>query len=564
MLKRRLLGIIKLKGEKMSKKKSKLFLSITALMFCLGIMCFGVYAATSVSYTLSGHITYDVSDVFVDIKTRHYLSTQTDLSLAKGDVASVMGNIATNLESGTTSIDGVTELTSDYDEQSTLNNVGGEKLPLTGPALNITYGAYSNTLGQEKAYVHYIAILVTNYAEEEINGILDLNSLYDLQDSNSQIFTYQTMNNIAAKSGETNGAKCFVFALGLDQPAQSADVDFSGVTLSVTRGNLDQYATEGLSFEYSETDGGYLVSDYTGTDTRVIVPSKYDDKGEHGEKNVVGIKEGTYPGHAISVFTNKSFKEMYLPDTIKNIGKYSFSQCSSLVNINIPEAITVIEEYTFDRCSSLTSITISKNNSLVYIHEAFNECSNLESINLIDCTKLTTLGKYRGGGATSVFRGSKISIIAIPASVNEIQIGVFSGCNELKSIVVDENNQVYDSRDNCNAIIESTTNTLISGCKNTIIPRGVTTIGEYAFNECYSLASIIIPSDVINIEQFAFISCDSLSSATFEDSDSVWSVGSGNTTITVSEYSASELATYLTKAFYETPSGYSADTWAKN
>ena len=303
----------------MSIKKSKLLLSVFTLIFCVGVMCFGVYAATSVAYTLSGSITYEVSDVFVDIETRHYLSNQTDLSLAKGEVSDVMYNIATKLESGTTSIDGVTQLSSDYNKQSTTNSLGDEDLSLTGPDLNITYGAYSDTSGQEKAFVHYIAILVTNYAEEEINAILDLDSLYDLQNSNSIIFAYRTMENIPANNGETNGVMSYVFALGLDDPALSTNLDFSGVNLSVTRGNLDQYATEGLEYEYSADDGGYLVTNYTGTDTRVIVPSVYND-GTNNENPVVGTKSyGHYT--AGSAFGGSfSVTDIYLPNTVKTIG----------------------------------------------------------------------------------------------------------------------------------------------------------------------------------------------------------------------------------------------------
>ena len=444
----------------MSKKKSKLFMSLLSLAFCLGIMCFGVYAATSVSYTLSGHITYDVSDVFVDIETRHYLSTQTDMTTAKGEVASVMQNIATSLESGTTSIDGVTELASDYDKQSTLNNVGGEELPISGPALNITYGAYSNTSGEEKAYVHYIAILVTNYAEEEINAILNLDSLYDLTGSNSKIFVYRTMENIPAKSGETNGVMSYVFALGLDQPAQSADVDFSGVSLSVTRGNLDQFASKGLAYEYSEADGGYLVSDYTGTDTRVIIPSKYNDNGEYGEKNVVGIKSSAF-------YRCEDITSIRLPDGIISIGYRAFSICKSLVSISIPDSITTLDS-TFNGCSSLTSIAIPINVASIDMSYAFKGCSSLTSI-MVD-----------------------------PANSN------FSN---------DENGVLFN-KDKTTLILFPLGNTPTSYK----IPDGVTTIGDYAFQSCSSLTSIEFPNSLTTIGGSAFNSCSSLTGIEFPNS----------------------------------------------
>jgi hypothetical protein len=81
-------------------------------------------------------------------------------------------------------------------------------------------------------------------------------------------------------------------------------------------------------------------------------------------------------------------------------------------------------------------------------------------------------------------------------------------------MTVDSSNTVYDSRDNCNAIIETATNTLIQGCKSTIIPNSVTSIGEEVFNRCTSLSSITIPSSVTSIGSDAFYSCSGLTSIT--------------------------------------------------
>ena len=100
---------------------------------------------------------------------------------------------------------------------------------------------------------------------------------------------------------------------------------------------------------------------------------------------------------------------------------------------------------------------------------------------------------------------------------------VFSGCNNLTSISVDKNNPMYDSRDNCNAIIETKTNTLIAGCKNTVIPNSVISIGDYAFWGCDNLASITIPNSVTSIGNSAFCYCDNLASITIPNS--VTSIG---------------------------------------
>lgn len=99
--------------------------------------------------------------------------------------------------------------------------------------------------------------------------------------------------------------------------------------------------------------------------------------------------------------------------------------------------------------------------------------------------------------------------VSIPSSVENADSGLFSGCNKLEKIIVDENNRKYDSRNNCNAIIETETNILVSGCINTIIPNTVTSIGNYAFG--YSdLEKIIIPANITSTGKYAFYGCDEL------------------------------------------------------
>ena len=104
--------------------------------------------------------------------------------------------------------------------------------------------------------------------------------------------------------------------------------------------------------------------------------------------------------------------------------------------------------------------------------------------------------------------------ITIPNSVTSIGDGVFEECMSLTSISVESGNTVYDSRNNCNAIIETATNTLLYGCQNTIIPNSVTSIGDSAFSGCSSLTSINIPNSVTSIGERTFIGCSSLTSIT--------------------------------------------------
>ena len=106
--------------------------------------------------------------------------------------------------------------------------------------------------------------------------------------------------------------------------------------------------------------------------------------------------------------------------------------------------------------------------------------------------------------------------ITIPSNVTEIGPGGIAFAS-LTSIIVDESNPAYDSRNNCNAIIETKTNSLIQGCNNTIIPNTVTEIGETAF-AASGITNITIPNSVTKIGLGAFFYCTSLSSITIPNS----------------------------------------------
>ena len=214
-------------------------------------------------------------------------------------------------------------------------------------------------------------------------------------------------------------------------------------------------------------EDGSPVINFADTNTKTICVD-YWDSNHDGELSqaeaaaVTGLGTVFYGKQSI-----KSFDELQYFTGLKSIGNNSvtsigdnaFYGCSGLTSVTIPSSVTSIGSYAFDGCSSLTSITI-------------------------------------------------------PNSVTSIGKGAFQYCSSLTSIKVETGNPTYDSRDNCNAIIETATNMLIAGCMNTTIPNSVTSIGNYAFYNCSSLTSITIPNSVTSIDKYAFFGCRGLTSVT--------------------------------------------------
>ena len=256
--------------------------------------------------------------------------------------------------------------------------------------------------------------------------------------------------------------------------------------------------------------------------------------------------------------------EVEIPTTVKynkttyeviGISWYAFHECADLRSVLIPNSIQTIHFQAFEGCSSLNSIIIPNSvtriygdaftgsgiyndpsnwhNHALYIgdwlictnpdsisgiynikpgtrciaDEAFIYCEALKSVNIPNSVEI--IGMLSFGICDS------LETLVIPSSVKHIEIGVAESCSSLNRIVVESGNTHYDSRENCNAIIETATNTLLSGCNTTVVPQSITHIADYAFDGC-QFSSFSIPKNIKYIGDWAFANCSNLKVFTCE------------------------------------------------
>ena len=204
----------------------------------------------------------------------------------------------------------------------------------------------------------------------------------------------------------------------------------------------------------------------------------YEYNGDAGNSvTLVDCKRGYVSGSITIPSSVTDYKKTY---RVTRIGPAAISSCTGLTSVTIPNTVNSIGEYAFKNCTGLTSVTIPESVTSIG-NGAFQNCTVLTSV-------------------------------TVPKSVTSIGNGAFSYCSGLISIEVSSSNIKYDSRNNCNAIIERKTNTLIAGCKYTTIPNSVTRIGNFAFYGCTDLTSVIIPNSVTGIGNYAFYDCTALKS----------------------------------------------------
>ncbi len=251
-------------------RKFKLFFSLASLCLSVAMLCFGVYSAMSVNYSVSGSVSYEVRDVFVNIELSVYRSMSDTPIKSHTENENKLLSAQSETVEGFELLQDYNNTVSTYDPQTgKVESPGKDWTEPSYDGLNFTYGAPGAE--DSNAYTFYIVLDITNYGSELINATVINNTTTAEQNT---IFDQTDNINIPAKAEGVNGSGRIVLGLALDDVTRSANGDFN-YEITVSMGELPNEVINDMLFTIDEANKTATFAGYTGTAKEVQIPSSF-------------------------------------------------------------------------------------------------------------------------------------------------------------------------------------------------------------------------------------------------------------------------------------------------
>ena len=558
------------------QKKIKLFFTMITFCFSLAVLCFGVFAAVKIDYTIGGTLSYVAEDVYVEIEARVYRYKSLSL-LDGGEAYEMMDDIKTmsfeNLES-TYKED--LEVIKSYSKYSSLTQ---DSLNAHND-LDLTYGAYDKD--NQMSYAFFIVINVKNLSSQPIYA-----TAIDIQNPPKSWFTDTSGWSSIEQTDNTTSTNAtnVVFCFGLNKLTESIE-EGTQINYSIECGlNKTQKLDSGKDvLTYTENGDGTLTvtgvsEEFTG-DT-LVIPNTHNGKNVtaieccyYGTENLEGetVPQSLVIGDYVEVIDegekeffgdSETLTHIVFSDTenLTTIGSCALYN-NHFTSINIPkqldhfvsyfsnDAVSVLyipEKYNNDWenmfCTGLDFVRVAEENTFFTSKDSQgNECNAIFSNDMQTIYLASNNATIQNGVITIgayAFYGLKMQNITIPDGVQTIKECAFSYCSNLKSISIPNSvttieGYVFTDCISLQSITLPNSLTVIarglfnfSGLQNISIPESVETIESNAFSNCEYLQDVLIPSSVTELEGYVFSNCQNLSNVTFEHVSGTIKIGSG-------------------------------------
>jgi len=398
---------------------------------------------------------------------------------------------------------------------------------INGEGISITFGDNVTKIPSYLFYPYYnpsyspkITSVVIGASVTSIGGMAfsDCITLNDVTINSRTIYD--------ALTSDTAHGNLLYYATTIKTSKTADDGTNSYLTTNYNKAEHDDYYVYTLKnmdsqgLVYTQSGENYIIKQYSGVATEVIIPDTYNGKPVVGMRSYAfyrlsHITSVTLPNTITSIsyqafYDCSSLTSITIPEGLTSIGTYAFYGCSSLTSITIPEGVTSIGDWTFYNCTSLTEITIP--DSVTSIGEyAFQGCTRLTEITIGE--GVTSIGSLAFCSCTS------LTSITIPEKVTSIGNNAFAGCYNLTQINfnatackdLSSNNRVFMSAGRDGEGINVT-----FGNNVTKIPAYLFYPDSYDSSYTPKITSVTIGESVISIGSSAFYNCTSLTSVTIE------------------------------------------------